>query len=171
MPDKAMPVGAGGGAVRQSGEFLQALRWGRAWCLLAFVLLATGCTRPAPEQAVRAQLQALQAAIDARDAGAVEALLAEDFAGNEGLDRRGAKRLAAGLFLRYRGVGATLGPVEVELRGDADAVARFNMLATGGSGGLLPERGQVYAVETGWRRVDGEWRLRSARWQAGGARE
>ena len=67
-------------------------------------------------------------------------------------------------------VGATLGPVEVELRGDADAVARFNMLATGGSGGLLPERGQVYAVETGWRRVDGEWRLRSARWQAGGAR-
>ena len=166
MPDKAMPVGAGGGAVRQSGEFLQALRWGRAWCLLAFVLFATGCTRPAPEQAVRAQLQALQAAIDARDTDAVADLLVEDFIGNEGLDRRGAKRLAAGLFLRYRDVGAKLGPVEVELRGEADAVARFSLLATGGAGGLLPESGQAYRVETSWRLVDGEWRLRSASWKA-----
>lgn len=141
------------------------------WFVLVLTLLLSGCVRPAPEQAVRAQLQALQAAIDARDAGAVEALLADDFVGNEGLDRGGAKRLAAGLFLRYREIGAKLGPVEVELCGDADAIARFNVLATGGSGGLLPERGQVYAVETGWRRVDGEWRLRSARWQAAGARE
>lgn len=171
MPDKAMPVGAGGGAVRQSGEFLQALRWGRAWCLLAFVLLATGCTRPAPEQAVRAQLQALQAAIDARDAGAVAGLLADDFAGNDGMDRRAARQLAAGIFLRYRDVAARIGPVEVELRGKTDAVARFNMLATGGSGGLLPRRGQVYAVETGWCYIDGDWRLRSARWQAAGERE
>lgn len=147
------------------------MRWRCTWCLLALVLLVAGCARPAPEQAVRMQLQALQTAIDARDAAAVEALLADDFIGNEGLDRRGAKRLAAGLFLRYRGVGATLGPVEVELRGEADAIARFNVLATGGSGGLLPERGQIYAVETGWRHVDGEWRLRSARWQAAGERE
>ncbi len=142
------------------------MRWRCTWCLLAFVLLAAGCARPAPEQAVRAQLQALQAAIDTCDAAAVEALLAEDFIGNEGLDRRGAKRLAAGLFLRYRDVGAKLGPVEVELRGETDAVARFNLLATGGAGGLLPESGQAYRVETGWRLLDGEWRLRSASWKA-----
>ncbi len=138
---------------------------------LLWVLFSMGCAKPAPEQAVRAQLQALQTAIDARDAGAVEALLAEDFIGNEGLDRSGAKRLAAGMFLRYRDVGVKLGPVAVELRGDADAVARFNLLATGGSGGLLPVRGQVYAVETGWCYIDGDWRLRSARWQAAGERE
>ena len=115
---------------------------------------------------MRAQVQALQGAIDARDAGAVHALLADDFIGNDGLDKRGARQLAAGVFLRYRDVAARLGPVEVELRGDADAIARFTVLATGGSGGLLPERGQVYAVQTGWRRVDGEWRLRSAQWRA-----
>jgi hypothetical protein len=132
----------------------------------ASLLLAGGCAKQAPEAAVRAQLQALQGAIDARDAGAVHALLADDFIGNDGLDKRGARQLAAGVFLRYRDVGARLGPVEVELRGDADAIARFTVLATGGSGGFLPERGQVYAVQTGWRRVDGEWRLRSAQWQA-----
>lgn len=152
--------------MRHSADFLQSLRWRCAWCLLALALFVAGCTRPPPEQAVRAQLQALQAAIDARDSDAVADLLAEDFIGNEGLDRRGAKRLAAGLFLRYRDVGAKLGPVEVELRGEADAVARFNLLATGGAGGLLPESGQAYRVETGWRLVDGEWRLRSVSWKA-----
>lgn len=137
-----------------------------AWCALALALLSAGCAGPVPEQAVRAQLQALQAAIDARDAGAVQELLADDFIGNDGLDRRGARQLAAGMFLRYRDVDAKLGPVEVELRGDTDAVARFDLLATGGEGGLLPERGQVYRVETGWRHVDSEWRLRSASWKA-----
>lgn len=129
------------------------------------LLLAGGCAKPAPEAAVRAQVQALQGAIDARDAGAVHALLADDFIGNDGLDKRGARQLATGLFLRYRDVGARLGPVDVQLRGDADAVARFTVLATGGRGDLLPEHGQLYRVETGWRRIGGEWRLRSAQWR------
>ena len=85
----------------------------------ASLLLAAGCAKQAPEAAVRAQVQALQGAIDARDAGAVHALLTDDFIGNDGLDKRGARQLAAGVFLRYRDVGARLGPVEVELRGDA----------------------------------------------------
>lgn len=170
MPDKATRAGAGGVAVRHV-DVLQWLRWRGAQCVLAFALLATGCAKPAPEQAVRTQLQALQAAIDARDAGAVEALLAEDFIGNDGMDRRAARQLAAGMFLRYRDVGASLGPVTVELRGAGDAVARFDVLVTGGSGGLLPERGRVYAVQTGWRDVDGAWLLRSAQWQGGAARE
>lgn len=166
MPDKAMPAGKESAAVRHSVDFRQTV--GRRFVALALLLalFSMGCARPAPEQAVRAQLQALQTAIDARDAGAVEALLADDFIGNEGLDRRGAKRLAAGLFLRYRDVGAKLRPVEVELHGETDAVARFNLLATGGAGGLLPESGQAYRVETGWRLLDGEWKLRSASWKA-----
>lgn len=142
-----------------------------AACALAITVLAPGCAKPAPEQAVRLRLQEIQAAIDARDASAVQALLADDFVGNNGMDRRAARQLAAGMFLRYRDVAARIGPVEVALRGDDDAIARFNLLATGGSGGLLPERGQIYAVETGWRRVDGEWQLRSAHWQTAGERE
>ena len=43
-------------------------------------------------------------------------------------------------------------------------IARFSVLATGGSGGFLPDSGQVYQVETGWRLVDGEWKLLNASW-------
>lgn len=127
-------------------------------------LLLASCARDDPEQAVRRQVQAMQAAIDARDAGDVEDLLAEDFVGNDGMDRRAIRQLAAAVFLRHKSVTARLGPVRVELRGNNDAIARFSVLATGSSGGFLPESGQVYQVESGWRLVDGEWKLLNASW-------
>ena len=132
--------------------------------VIAVSLLLGGCGRNDPEQAVRKQVEAMQTAIDARDAGDIDDLLADDFIGNDGLDRRGARQLAAAVFLRHRDVAAKVGPVSVELRGETDAVARFSVLATGGSGGLLPDSGQVYQVETGWRLVDGQWRLLNASW-------
>lgn len=133
--------------------------------LLATALVAlAACSRDTPEQAVRKQVEAMQAAIDARDAGDIDGLLADDFIGNEGMDRRAAKQLAAAVFLRHRDVSAKVGPVSVELRGDSEAIARFSVLATGGSGSLLPDSGQVYQVETGWRLVDGEWKLLNASW-------
>lgn len=132
-----------------------------SWVLIA---AGTACTRTPPEQAVRQQLEALQSAIDARDAGDVHELLADDFIGNGGMDRRGARQLAAAVFLRHQDVDARLGPVTVELRNETEAVAKFSVLATGRNGGLLPTNGQVFEFETGWRLVDGEWRLLNARW-------
>jgi hypothetical protein len=146
--------------MQQSRGFLAILRH----VALIAVVLVTACSQESPEQAVRARVATLQAAIDARDAGDVEALLAEDFVGNEGIDRRGARQLAVAVFLRHRDVAAKVGPVSVELRGERDAIARFSVLATGGSGGLLPDSGQVYQFETGWRLVDGEWKLLTASW-------
>ena len=132
--------------------------------VIALSLLLGGCGRNDPEQAVRKQVEAMQTAIDARDAGDIDALLADDFIGIEGMDRRGVRQLAAAVFLRHRDVAAKVGPVNVELRGNNDAIARFSVLATGGSGGLLPDSGQIYQVETGWRLVDGQWKLLNASW-------
>ena len=60
------------------------------------VALLVGCARSDPEQAVRARIDVLQAAVDARYAGDVEAVLAE-------LDRRdggaGRGRVPGGLRL------------------------------------------------------------------------
>jgi hypothetical protein len=132
-----------------------------AFCVV--LALAAGCRREPPEEALRARIAGLEQAIEARDADALAEGLAEDFAGPDGMDRDRLRRTAALLWLRNREVGVALGPVEVELVGDR-AKARFTAATRGGEG-LLPDRAQVYRVETGWRLDDGEWRLISARWE------
>ena len=132
-------------------------------CAIALLGLAAGCRREPPEEALRAQIAGLEAAIEARDADALAEGLADDFAGPDGMDRDRLRRTAALAWLRNRDVGVALGPVEVELIGDR-ATARFTAATRGGEG-LLPDSAQVYRVETGWRLDDGEWRLISARWE------
>lgn len=130
--------------------------------LLTAALALAACARPGPEQRLRESLQALQAAVEERDADALEGALAEDFIGPGGLDRAGARRLAQASFLRYRHVGVSLGPADVRLRGDRAEVS-FTAALTGGSG-RWPDAARLYAVRTGWREVEGEWRLVSAEW-------
>ena len=59
--------------------------------------------------------------------------------------------------LRNEQVGVDIGPVDIELRVDTRATARFTCGDAGAAAGLLPDRAQVYRVETGWRLDDGEW--------------
>ena len=132
--------------------------------LACIALLIVACTRASPEQALRATFAEMQAALERREAAAVQQHLAEDFVGNDGLDRDGARRLAAGYFLRHRDIGVTAGPLGVDMA-QAHATVRFTAMLRGGSGRALPEAVRVYDVETGWRLVDGEWKLASARWR------
>lgn len=128
-----------------------------AWLLLA------ACSRPPPEQALRDTMQSLQLTMEQRDASQVENYLADDFVGPGGMDRDGARRLAALTFLRHRDVGVTLGPLDVSVLQE-HATVRFTAALTGGSGRALPDAARLYQVETGWRLEGGDWRLTSARW-------
>lgn len=137
--------------------------WSRIACAGLLALLAA-CSRPAPEEALRATIAEMQAAVEARDASALQDRLAEDFIGPESMDRDGARRLAQVVFLRNRRIGATLGPLDVTMQGET-ATVRFTAGLTGGSGPLLPESAQVYDVTTGWRMRGGAWELVSVDWE------
>lgn len=134
-------------------------------CLVALALLLAGCDRATPEQRLRDTLGNLHGAVERKDAAAVADILAEDFIGPDGLDRDGARRMAQLLFLRHGTVGASTGPVSVDMQ-PGHAAARFSVALTGGTGALLPDAARLYEVETGWREEGGEWRLTSARWEA-----
>lgn len=138
-------------------------RWRPAAVWLLLALLAIGCARTPPEQRLRETVASLQAAIEQRDASALQEILSTDFVGPESLDRDGTRRLAQLLFLRHREIGVTLGPVDVQLQ-PGHATARFTAAVAAGTGQGLPDTAQLYEVETGWREDDGEWRLTSARW-------
>ncbi|MBU8977938.1 MULTISPECIES: nuclear transport factor 2 family protein [unclassified Lysobacter] len=143
--------------------------WVRAamalWWVPGLVLLLAACGRTPPEERLRGTLAELHTAIEKKDAAALDDVLAEDFVGPGALDRDGARRMAQLMFLRYGAVGANIGPVSIELQ-PGHATASFNVALTGGSGQLLPEAARLYDVRTGWREVDGEWRMTSAEWDA-----
>jgi hypothetical protein len=134
-------------------------------CVLLLVVLAlAGCSRTPPEERLRATIDSLQRAVEQHDGSTLQKTIAEDFIGPDGLDRNGARRMAQVMFLRYRDVGVSLGPLDIELR-DQHATVRFTAALTGGAG-VLPESGQLYDVETGWRLEAGEWRLVNADWKS-----
>ena len=128
-------------------------------------VLVAGCARGDPEAALREAVDGLHRAVEARDPAAVQQSLADDFIGNDGLDREGARRLMAAMLLRHRELGSTLGPLQVTMKQD-HAEVRFQAMLRGGSGALLPDSAQLYDVHSGWRLEGGEWKLYRARWTA-----
>jgi hypothetical protein len=151
-------------ATQARGAGKAARRAGRAACLLALVCLLPGCSAGPEEAALRARIDGMVAAAQARDAVALAEPLADDFVGEGGLDRDGLRRMAVATFLRNSSVSLAMGPVDVRMQGET-ARAEFSQAASGGSGGWLPERGQVYQVTTDWRFSEGEWWLIAADWK------
>jgi hypothetical protein len=131
--------------------------------LIAFVLLAA-CRHTPDEQQVREAIASVAQAAEAGAAGDVGAPLTDDFDGNAGeLDRRGLTNMVRLLALRGEHIGATMGPVSIEHRGER-MVATFTVTLTSG-GKLLPDQLGLYQVESAWRNEDGKWRCYTASWK------
>lgn len=138
-------------------------RIGIAAMMACAVLVFAACSRPAPEEALRKALSGVQDSIEQRDAAALRRHLAGDFIGPHGMDRDQARSTASLYMMRHQSVGLSIGTLDVEMQ-ESHATVRFRAALTGGSGRLLPDSGNVYQVETGWRLEGGDWKITSARW-------
>ena len=134
-----------------------------AVALAALMLVLAACSRMAPEQRLRGQLSAMQQALEERRAADFMDGVAEDFAGNRGMDRAALQQAVRAQVLVNADIGLTLGPAQVELQGDR-ATVRFSAVASGGSGRWVPDRVQAWEIVSGWREEDGQWRLYYAEW-------
>jgi ketosteroid isomerase-like protein len=133
--------------------------------LLLSSLLLVACSHPTDADAVREAIEACAAAAKAHDAGGLLSHVAEDFIGNDELDRAQlAQQLRAQLLLA-KAVEARVGRAQVEVQGDR-ATARFEVQVTDSSGRWIADRAAVLTFETGWRREDGEWRCYNAKWSS-----
>jgi len=132
------------------------------WVILA---LLAACHRTPDEQRIRESIGAMQKAIEGGQPRDFMSYIAKDFIGNDGtVDRDGLANILRVEVLRNEKAGATLGPINVDLQGDR-AIVHVTATLTGGSGGLLPERGSIYAITSGWRREGNEWRCYNATWE------
>jgi hypothetical protein len=133
-------------------------------CVVSIFVIAA-CARDPSEQALRDTLDALQTAGEERDVSDFMAHVAEDFVGNSSeYDRAGLERLLRIVSLRHQSIRVVKSGIEIEMHGDR-AVVRMRILVAGGSGGLIPESGQLFETESAWRFIDGEWMLGSATWK------
>lgn len=142
----------------------------RSACLLAIALLALsslyGCKRDSSEDAIRANIDQIQTAVEQRNAGGVMEFLADGFLANGQMDRRAVHRMMAGYFLRFRNIRALVSAVEIEVNPYDPVRASMNArVAVVGLDGLLPEDGNVYQVSGEWRFDEGEWLLYSFDWE------
>jgi hypothetical protein len=137
------------------------LAWSAAW-LLCWLLAA--CSQTSPEQRLKQQFEQMQTAVEERRTDDFLAGVSTDFAGKNGMDRAALHNLLRLQMLGNASLGVTRGPLDIQLQGD-HATVKCSVLLTGGGGRFLPERAQTYAITSGWREEDGEWRVYYADWQ------
>ena len=128
------------------------------------LLNLTGCSRSPPEDRLRARIAAMQDALEARRPADFVAGIAEDFAGDSGLDREGVRNMLRVQVLRNERIGASLGPMTVEMHGER-AVVIFTAVLTGSRGGLLPDNARAWSVRSGWRDGPDDWQMIHAEWE------
>jgi hypothetical protein len=133
--------------------------------LLALLLVACG-EELSVEQQIIATLRNMEAAAEQGEHFEFMGYLAESFSGQNGLmDRREFHRFMIFQINRNRRLHAQFFPIYVQEAGIEKATAQFKIVVTGGAG-LLPDRGQLFAVKTQWQHTNGDWLLSVADWEA-----
>lgn len=138
-------------------------KWG--W-LVMLVLIVAACSRAPDQDRLRERINQMQADVQARRVDAVVQVLADDFTGNSGMDRRAVERMLRLQLLRNQRIDVVLGPLDVDVDG-AHARVRFTVAMAGGQGGYLPDSGRITRVSTHWRHDAGDWQLYRASWGDG----
>lgn len=132
--------------------------------LLSAILLAA-CSRTPEEQRIRNAITAMQQAVQAHQPRDFMSYVSTDFAGEDAtVDRDGLANILRAEVLRNDVVGVILGPIDVQMQGSR-ATVHVTATVTGGSGGLLPEHGAIYAITSGWKKDGSDWLCYNASWE------
>ena len=135
----------------------------RVLLFLALVLTLFACAKTPSEQLLRESIDAMQAAGEARDVGALMAFVSDDFSGqNASMDRRALAVYMLGIRTRTENIGVTRTKTSITMQGER-AKVEFALLVTDG-GKILPAQGQFVSAQTQWRFSGGKWQLASANW-------
>jgi hypothetical protein len=130
------------------------------------VLLLVACGESlSVEQKIIETLQTMELTAEAGEHFKFMGHITDSFQAQQGsMDRRGFHRFMIFQINQNRRLQATFFPIYVRESGENMASAHFRLLVTGG-GGLLPENGQFFEVETQWLLQGGDWMLDEANWE------
>ena len=135
----------------------------RFW--VAFALL-TACTDPgSPEQQVRAVLESMETAAEARDVGDLLEHISANYRDAQGQDRTEAARYARAYFLANQSVHllTRIESLEFPAPDEARVKLQVGMAGRAGESGVTAD---LYDFDLALIREDDEWKLSYADWRA-----
>lgn len=137
-----------------------------AWIALA--LLAACADESSPEQQVRAVIDSMEQAAEARDVGELLDHVSDTYRDGQGQDRAEASRYARGYFVVNQSVHllTRIERLEFPSPDEARVKLQVGMAGRGGAAGGAGLTADLYDFDVALVREDGEWKVSYADWRA-----
>jgi len=133
---------------------------------IVLLLLQQGCGSPPAEQAIRDTIDKIEQGLEDKSSRAVSSHLSESFTIDQRTDKKGARAMLAGYFLRYKTIELVLTNLEVTVNErDPRRASSVSTAVLLGAQNQLPERGQVYKLTAQWQLQGSDWLLVELSWQ------
>jgi hypothetical protein len=136
------------------------------WATLA--LLAACTDDRSPEQQVRAVVDTMEAAVEARDVGALLEHISDNYRDAQGQDRSEASRYARGYFIANQSIHllTRIETIDFPSPREARLKLQVGMAGRGAQAGAAGLSADLYDFDIALVLEDGEWKVSFADWRA-----
>ena len=141
----------------------------RSPCLGVALVLSAACSDDSsPEQQVRAVIESLEVAAEARDVGDLMEHISANYRDAQGQDRTEASRYARGYFIANQSVHllTRIESLEFPAPDEARVKLQVGMAGREGQPGSASLNADLYNFDLALIREDGEWKVSYADWRA-----
>lgn len=140
---------------------MKTLFTGMSFLLLSLVL--SGCNDSADIEKIRNNVQVMRQAIQDHDRHAFMKHIAPRYRGQDHGNRPSLENFLIKQLNKNKNIYIYLADIDIEIK---DNIAKVILFAgTAGGPDQIPERGQLYKVQTTWRQYSGHWQVTNARWR------
>ena len=131
-----------------------------------FCAFLTGCGGPdaGPEEALRAWVEAAEAAAENKDRRGLLAMISENYVDSRGNDHEQIGNILRLHFMRQQSVAILTSIDDIEVMGDTAAQVSLTVGMAGTDASALGIRADAYNFELELENTDDEWMLIGARW-------
>lgn len=122
-----------------------------------------GCSDSADEKIILSNIQTMREAIQAHDKNEFMKYIAPRYRGQDHGNRPGLERFVIEQLKNNKNIYIYMADTSIEIK---DGIARVTFYAgTAGGPDQVPERGQLYKVETNWKQFSDQWQIIHAKWR------
>ncbi|NNG13911.1 MAG: hypothetical protein HKM22_01975 [Gammaproteobacteria bacterium] len=126
-------------------------------------LALAGCGESADEKNIHSNMQAMRVAIQNHDKDGFMKHVAPGYRGQYHGSRPVLERFVIQQLSYNKKIYIYMADTSIEIK---EGTARVIFYAgTAGGPDQVPERGQLYKVQTSWKQLSGHWQLTNARWR------